>query len=262
MRTPPAIYRNIDCAIVAPPAMFARDKRSIADGGQNIRPIGNAQCDVIGGYKMVSSLVSSLLLLRRPSYVATFIVSIYVYAIKGMFRCWSTPYFGEKIFKRLKPKLNSPIPIVFINGIIGVIATSFGVDISRKLYRFIPIGGFAMRCPRFLPLVLRPASTRFGFATFQGVRGGRNTVSTFTLAIPVRRAFMNFMKAQNGQIVKNLSGQIDEIGTGWFRLKNDVIFVVRHLIKANSFNCLARAASTLQSLVRPVLILAHLRGAL
>lgn len=101
-----------------------------------LRPFSQDADFPVYGHIVVSSSVARLFLWCRPSHIANFIMSVYVYSIQRMLRSGLLANMTNELKERGKPKLNSTSPIVSIPKGIFVCASFFSVTIGIKLRGF------------------------------------------------------------------------------------------------------------------------------
>lgn len=139
----------------------------------------------------ITSRVAILFFTSCPFYIPWLIVTIIVDAIYGMLGGWSFPHFCEKLFKGMKPKLNTSPAIIRMGFICNAIATVFCVVIGSVFSRKRRSMGRAhFDCQ---------AAARLSTSTSQTTSINKFDIATLTLAIPKSAVFSNAAVSDDGQ---------------------------------------------------------------
>lgn len=259
MGTVSTMHRDRYSTFITPPVVSAGKYRIHVVQGECFYPFRGGLTDAINCEKSVISFIATLLCWCGPVNIAHLIVSVIIFAIQRVSGRWAFTNFGVKLLERIKAKFNAASAISWIAFGVFICATGFG----RPIYGILCSVRSAVRSVTFGRTLTPIASARLNFPAFQMSPPDCLDSVTLTFTPPRRAAVAQFTRVtSNKESPETTASKINKSRITRDGFKNNAIFVVGHL--ANSFlvQNVARAASTLQSLVRPVLILAQVREAM
>lgn len=233
-------------------APTAKETQTYSLNTCDLGPFSHAFRNTVDSNNAIDPCVSSLHDFGSPSHVARRVVPVHIFTVKGVLRRGPSTNLDKKILERLKTKFNAATAV--IRKPIRVRTSFFSLAKGLVFGRLFAISAFAV-CGR--QSFESQTSTRPCVAGFQFANVGVNYDAAFARTEPMGHGIAPFASCitEYSQASENLAGQVLESSVSEKRNKNNAIFIASHLIKANSFNYLARAALVLQSLVRPVSIL-------
>lgn len=199
---------------------------------------------------MIVSFVMSLFSTISPFAVRRFVMAVYVNALNRV--C------GRGLFAHILKEQSEVVPsftnlystsaVVLIRALMRVITAVSNVQPSMVQRVFFREAVRRVICSRGFAAVTSAART----ATIdQSGRGNFLDITAVTLDPPSTAAGVTCV-TENDQPTETATFQVLEVRMTWFWNKFNRILIEGHLIKANSFNYLARAASCLNHAVRPV----------
>jgi len=219
-------------------------------------PLSQSLSAILMGYQMIIAFIVRLHRRHSPFAIIRRVVAIIVTTFNRMFTGRTVAHISQEILKRIEPlfaNLYSTASVIGKLSRFGIVATSLDVLPRIMLRRSV----LSVRDIRFRCSLFMPTTARFCVAVGKvWACDDRNSPTrTFTEPLRVFALDASPCVTQNSQTPERLSGQIQKKWMSGKRNKFNAIFIVSHLVKDHSFNLLARAASVLKSLVRPVSIL-------
>lgn len=173
------------------------------------------------------STIIRLLLLRCPSHVSAFIVSVRINTVNTVFRCWPESYFIKKFPERCKVKFNSSSAVVRIAFIVRILAAILSVYKRSVFGCALLTPGMSMHDLSSLVWpALQSGACEFGrktTATFRVAVFQASTVHDYYLSVFAGAgatphglsASAYFIECGNGQPSECLAGKIDKAWTAF-----------------------------------------------
>lgn len=220
------------------------------------RPLSNRQRLPLKVKKMYRRAIVTLFFGRGPAAVVGAIIAVTVNAVNRVLFRRRLPHVSDKVLDRFDPALADLNTFCAVVRAGAITALNHAAPDTINVSEFT-VGAMAM-CPAMTDEDFNAqASATLCFATTQ-LRGDCfRDIATGAFTPPFGYApSVATRETKNGQAAKNAACKIFSASGRWIRKNFNAIFGVRHLIKANSFNYLARAVGCLRTL-RPALIIAQ-----
>jgi len=184
MRQIAFIGRDCQTANIAPSNIQAVGNRSVSDAAIPT-PLRQAFSDAVQGQSSIVARVLSLFRVCCPTYIAFFVMSFVVDSIQSVPRTRLTPNFLQELFVGFKTKLNSSSTVIFVGGVIRILATSFCPTVRTVFWCVTRPTRFAVSTSQFTRNLFAKTSTRYSFACGKMFSGDCFNRATFALAFPI-----------------------------------------------------------------------------
>lgn len=230
-----------------------------ADGAilraNDLAPLHYATSNAIYGEIPLALAVAHLVFRHRPLEIAFFVMTVYVDAIKTMFRRGLETNFIKKFRKRVKPKFNPASSIMRIAVHRGVSAAIFRRVVGFILSRTFPNTALSVCNEASRSRFRTPTPARFSGKRAQFTRGWTGDIAAFALAKPMMVGAPFARIPQDRQPRKHTASPVLKKWTTWVRFKNNVIFCKAHSAFSFVESIWVRVVEASQVLLRPASIL-------